>query len=404
MIATFEKLAPRGAIICKEGNLTFSPATECPVPGLPGRPCPICGAPCPGVCPFSKLAALEPLGILVFLEPGCKPFYVNHQAQKLLGANSAELAASQVLQALGLTTASASHPPLPTSEQITTSAEASPVHLETTLSLHHRQLKAKVYRDAASTLVFLVDVTELYRLLSMAAEIELSDALNRCFSLLRHEIGNSVSSIGMSLRVLEVKLRKGGSTELLEYSSRISHELQRITDLLNSFKTAALCEDYCEAIIDVRKVVSSVFSLFSSAFSFLAIELKTAHQTFAAFGSERLLEHALINVVRNAVEAVQALSEPMVLISLGICGSKTRIDVEDNGPGIPQELSEEVFKPFFSTKPGGTGLGLFLAKTWIARMGGTLVLESEPGRTRFSIFLRRPSDAPGFLHEPRADR
>jgi two-component system C4-dicarboxylate transport sensor histidine kinase DctB len=146
--------------------------------------------------------------------------------------------------------------------------------------------------------------------------------------------------------------------------------------------------------VDVRKIADLVVSLFRSEYPFVALELTTPQPMLVALGSERLLEHALINLVRNAVEAVHGLSDPRVLIRLGTSGSKTTIDVEDNGPGIAPELSGELFKPFFSTKPGGTGLGLFLAKTWIARMGGTLTLESAPGCTRFSILLRRPPGAP----------
>ena len=319
----------------------------------------------------------------MFLEPGRKLFYANQQAQRLVGADRPELAAAEILRQLNLE-------PVPSPP-----AELGPLlALETTITVNQRQLKASVYRDAASTLIFLVDITELSRLQSMAAEIELSDVLSRLFSVLRHEIGNSVNSIGISLRVLEVKLAKAGSSELLEYCSRITHELRKISDLLATFKAAKLGEDYTEELLDVRKTADLVLSLFRSEYPFVALELTTPQPTFAALGSERLLEHALINLVRNAVEAVHGLSEPRVLIRLGTSGSKTTIDVEDNGPGIAHELSGDLFKPFFSTKPGGTGLGLFLAKTWIARMGGTLTLESAPGCTRFSILLRRPGGAP----------
>ena len=319
----------------------------------------------------------------MFLEPGRKLFYANQQAQRLVGADRPELAAAEILRQLNLE-------PVPSPP-----AELGPLlALETTITLNQRQLKASVYRDAASTLIFLVDITELSRLQSMAAEIELSDVLSRLFSVLRHEIGNSVNSIGISLRVLEVKLTKAGFSELLDYCSRITHELRKISDLLATFKAAKLGEDYTEELLDVRKTADLVLSLFRSEYPFVALELTTPQPTFAALGSERLLEHALINLVRNAVEAVHGLSEPRVLIRLGTSGSKTTIDVEDNGPGIAHELSGDLFKPFFSTKPGGTGLGLFLAKTWIARMGGTLTLESAPGCTRFSILLRRPGGAP----------
>jgi two-component system NtrC family sensor kinase len=76
-------------------------------------------------------------------------------------------------------------------------------------------------------------------------------------------------------------------------------------------------------------------------------------------------------------------------VSLHEESSQVRLDVEDNGPGIPQDAIERVFDPFFTTKPeGGTGLGLAISMKIVEDLGGRITVESEPGKwTRFSVLL-----------------
>jgi two-component system nitrogen regulation sensor histidine kinase GlnL len=64
-----------------------------------------------------------------------------------------------------------------------------------------------------------------------------------------------------------------------------------------------------------------------------------------------------------------------------------RIDVIDNGPGIPEDMRDQVFFPLISGREGGSGLGLTLAQTLVQRHEGAIHLDSHPGRTCFSIFL-----------------
>jgi signal transduction histidine kinase len=75
-------------------------------------------------------------------------------------------------------------------------------------------------------------------------------------------------------------------------------------------------------------------------------------------------------------------------LEVGRQNGQVLIAVSDNGPGIAREEQERVFEPFYSKKPGGTGLGLTLAQRIIAAHGGRIDLESRPGRgTRFTIAL-----------------
>jgi signal transduction histidine kinase len=100
------------------------------------------------------------------------------------------------------------------------------------------------------------------------------------------------------------------------------------------------------------------------------------------------VELAVSNLVRNAIEASPATSQVRVEM-VGELGWG-EVVVEDEGPGVPEELREKVFEPFFSTKTerGGTGLGLAISRDMIAQLGGEVILaRSSRGGTRASIRL-----------------
>jgi signal transduction histidine kinase len=101
-----------------------------------------------------------------------------------------------------------------------------------------------------------------------------------------------------------------------------------------------------------------------------------------------LLRHVLGNLVRNSVEAAIAGSEAIVNIAASLAHDEVVIAVEDNGPGIPEDTMERVFESFYTTKSFGTGLGLPIARSLTAALGGKLVLRPrDGGGTRAEVRL-----------------
>ena len=108
---------------------------------------------------------------------------------------------------------------------------------------------------------------------------------------------------------------------------------------------------------------------------------------------------ALLNVARNAVQATGAagvvLFRTRVLTNAFVGQDRHRlvasIDIEDNGPGIPDEIADTIFYPLVSGRDDGTGLGLPLAQDLVSRHNGLIEFQSEPGRTVFMV--RLPIDA-----------
>ncbi|OKL38883.1 histidine kinase [Pontibacter flavimaris] len=105
------------------------------------------------------------------------------------------------------------------------------------------------------------------------------------------------------------------------------------------------------------------------------------------------LEQVLINLIKNGVEACQGQEDkPCVEIVAFVPENerdKFRIDVTDNGPGIPDEVLDKIFIPFYTTKKQGSGIGLSLSRQIIQQHGGTIRVHTQPGQTTFSLGLKR---------------
>jgi two-component system nitrogen regulation sensor histidine kinase GlnL len=120
-------------------------------------------------------------------------------------------------------------------------------------------------------------------------------------------------------------------------------------------------------------------------------------------GDREQLIQAVLNIVQNAAQALQEQmaddNARIVLrtraarqVTIGKQRSRLALElhIEDNGPGIPEELLDRIFFPLVSGRDGGSGLGLTLAQTFVQQHQGTIECESAPGRTVFKILIPLP--------------
>ncbi len=115
-------------------------------------------------------------------------------------------------------------------------------------------------------------------------------------------------------------------------------------------------------------------------------------------GSPNKLGQVVMNLLINALQALpdRPRGENLVMVRLRRAGDGMRVEIEDNGTGIPKDVIDRIFDPFFTTKRrGGTGLGLAISKQIVDELRGRIWVESEPGRwTRFTIELPLAPSAP----------
>jgi C4-dicarboxylate-specific signal transduction histidine kinase len=94
----------------------------------------------------------------------------------------------------------------------------------------------------------------------------------------------------------------------------------------------------------------------------------------------RALQHVSMNILANALDALDGVKEPILKIRGEKVGEKVFLSVIDNGCGMPEDMVENAFKPFYTTKPHGTGLGLVISKKMLSQMNCGIKLHSEKGR------------------------
>ncbi|MEI9940828.1 MAG: HAMP domain-containing sensor histidine kinase [Pseudomonadota bacterium] len=107
------------------------------------------------------------------------------------------------------------------------------------------------------------------------------------------------------------------------------------------------------------------------------------------FANGALLEQVIVNLLQNAIDATEASPNPQILVRVYRAALEARISIRDNGPGVPLELRQRIFDPFFSTKgERGTGLGLVLVHHAVGRMGGAVTLGPTQVGAVFRVRLR----------------
>lgn len=117
----------------------------------------------------------------------------------------------------------------------------------------------------------------------------------------------------------------------------------------------------------------------------ISFEVETSPTDLELYIDEKQISQILINLSKNALQSLGTQENGMVKITSGITkGRKKYISVWDNGPGIPPELIDEIFVPFFTTKNTGTGIGLSLSKQIMHLHGGSMTVVSREN-TRFTL-------------------
>ena len=109
------------------------------------------------------------------------------------------------------------------------------------------------------------------------------------------------------------------------------------------------------------------------------LEIILRDPTLAIEADINLIEQVLINLVVNAIEAVKEIEEPRLTLSAEVINNRTLVKVSDNGMGMPPELLDKIFIPFFSTRKTGSGIGLSLCKQIMLLHKGNIQVQSAPG-------------------------
>lgn len=209
---------------------------------------------------------------------------------------------------------------------------------------------------------------------------------------LAHEIKNPLGGLRGAAQLLDKALTDPGLGEYTRVIIEQADRLRRLVDGLSGPQQPG-----ARRMDNVHKVAERVVRLVS-------LELPPSVQLVRDYDPSLpelmhdpyQVEQVLLNIVRNAFEALEAEGGTIVLrtrmaLRVTLQGERYRlavkIDVQDNGPGVPVEIEDTLFYPMVSGRTGGTGLGLSIARDLVEQHGGKIELVSWPGFTVFSVFL-----------------
>ena len=236
------------------------------------------------------------------------------------------------------------------------------------------------------------------RLQALQADLMQRDRLaatGRLVGHLAHEIRNPVANLRNLLEL--VRRRVADDPQARDYADLAIDELLRMHELAEQMLDLNRPRDPSAQRSDPLKVASDVVRLTTTATDGAQIAA-TGEPGLEAAMSPDSLKQVLLNLVQNAREAQRAAStaNPRVDVSVRRAAEGVEIAVEDNGPGVPQELRNRIFDPFFTTKSAvdGVGLGLFVAEGLVRSAGGRLTLDRPTVGARFVVELPKAAPLP----------
>ncbi|AYL94830.1 sensor histidine kinase [Mucilaginibacter celer] len=218
-----------------------------------------------------------------------------------------------------------------------------------------------------------------------------SKAWSKLLNVMTHEIMNSVAPISSLADTLKNRLQSPDITESLEHSDLEDLELGIDTIKRRSEGLLKFTESYRSLNkitkldlnkIMVRDIFENLNSLMTPTLEKKNIELEIILRdpTLAIEADINLIEQVMINLLVNAIEAVKDREVPRITLTAEVQSGKTFVKVIDNGLGMPPELLDKIFIPFFSTRKTGSGIGLSLCKQIMLLHKGNIQVQSTEGK------------------------
>ena len=259
-------------------------------------------------------------------------------------------------------------------------------------------LFGKAYAIGVSEIVTAKDTIKLVSLTDIQSEIRMAEAtaLRDLLRVLSHEIMNSltpVSNLAGIARDYLVEETSPASKAAGEALDLLAQRASGLTSFVEAYRAMARLPEPVLRPVELRRLLQDILRVFEQSIrsKSIAIELDIPQQCPHVDLDETLLTQALLNVLTNAAEALAVARAPRkIRVSVVSEDGETQILVADNGCGVPEALTDQIFQAFVTTKPSGTGTGLNLARQIALAHGGDLVFlgRNDAWSAVFAFILR----------------
>ncbi|OPY58034.1 MAG: Sensor protein ZraS [Pelotomaculum sp. PtaU1.Bin035] len=297
--------------------------------------------------------------------------YVNHAAELLLGEKFLNLIGEPIAAAPG---------PWSTCIQKKTSCRISG-HMDD--FIRKQELRKVDWQacpllddeEIAGWIILADDRTDQYNWHEAARRADRLATTATLVGSLAHELRNPLSAAKGLLQLIGRRVKPD---QVKGYADLIQREIDRVTKLLNEFLLLGRPVEMAAEPLDLAAFLQDITPLLEGEANNLEAEIFIKTEAVPLITADPgQLTQVVLNIARNALEA--AGRQGCVFLNLYKSGNDIVLTIKDNGPGLSAEASEKIFKPFFTTKERGTGLGLPVVQAIIHNHGGNITVENAPG-------------------------
>jgi hypothetical protein len=245
--------------------------------------------------------------------------------------------------------------------------------------------KARLYKKLEEKVVELEKAYKRLKELQMQlVRAERLAALGEMSAVVAHEIRNPLNSISGLTQLLQGKVDDSNK----KYLTLILQEVDRLNRVVGEILEFSRKPTLKLTRTDLNKLIEGVILLLKTDLEKKDISIETnLSKLKELFVDEAQIKQVLLNLIQNSIQATEE-GEGKIVVSTSLGEGMIKVEVRDNGCGIPEENLKKLFEPFFTTKMYGTGLGLPITKRIIEDHGGTIEVESKVGEgTTMKVFL-----------------
>jgi signal transduction histidine kinase len=200
---------------------------------------------------------------------------------------------------------------------------------------------------------------------------------------LAHEIKNPLSTVQLNIQLLQEDLDPSNPaySRIISRLGTVHREAGRLREILDDFLRYAGRIELDRKPIDLNHMLEELVDFFTPQAQVQRVQIRLRKHSTPVVASvdDRLLKQAVLNLMLNAVQAMSAAGGELIL-SVAPRGREAAIDVIDTGPGIAADVLDQIFHAYYTTKKGGTGIGLAMAKRIAEEHDGAITVRSEVGK------------------------
>lgn len=233
-------------------------------------------------------------------------------------------------------------------------------------------------KNPGGVVIVVYDITRLKEYERKSARRERLSELGHLAAGVAHEIRNPLNTISIASQRLASEFKPQSDVdEYLSFTTQIKNETKRLNEIITRFLLLAKEQQTRLVDIDLEQFIADFVELFGPEASRLGIELSSSIEPGIRIKADSdLLKQVMANLFNNSKEAL-GNKNGRIEIKAQLDGDSVIINFSDSGPGIPEEIREEIFAPYFTTKEAGTGLGLPTVYRIVSELGGDVSVESS---------------------------